>query len=62
MHDTDYLDIGFTQKLLRRLASGKHLAAAQLDHLEEGGFIHSTQGEPRITERGTTLLTKGTLT
>lgn len=59
MQDTDYLDLSFTQRLLRRLAAGKRLAAAQLEHLEEGGFIHHTQGEPRITQRGNTLLLKG---
>lgn len=57
---TDWLDTEFTTNLLRRLASGKRLAQAQLEHLEEGGFICTADdGQHHLTKHGALTLKKG---
>lgn len=57
---TDWLDTDFTTNLLRRLAAGKRLAQAQLEHLEDNELITYTNGAPWITPRGTHLLNERT--
>lgn len=57
---TDWLDTNFTIGLLRRLVAGKRLAQAQLEHLEEGGFICTTDdGQHHLTTHGAQTLKKG---
>ena len=56
------MDQNFALKTLRRFATGKKIPAAQLQHLEEGGFICATDdGQHHLTTHGALTLKKGTL-
>lgn len=55
------MDEPFLLKTLRRFATGKKLPAAQLQHLEESGFICATDdGNHHLTTHGAQTLKKGT--
>lgn len=55
------MDHDFLITTLRRFAAGKKLPAAQLQHLEEGGFICATDdGNHHLTKHGALTLQKGT--
>lgn len=56
------MDQDFLIKTLRRFVTGKKIPAAQLQHLEEGGFICATDdGKHQLTSHGALTLKKGTL-
>ena len=47
------MDQDFLIRTLRRFATGKKIPAAQLQHLEEGGFICATDdGQHHLTKHG----------
>lgn len=51
------MDEDFLIRTLRRFATGKKLPAAQLQHLEEGGFICATDdGNHHLTSHGALTL------
>jgi len=51
------LDQDFLIKTLRRFATGKKLPTAQLQHLEERGFICATDdGQHHLTKHGALTL------
>lgn len=51
------MDQTFLIKTLRRFVTGKKLPAAQLQHLEEGGFICATDdGKHHLTSLGALTL------
>lgn len=51
------MDHDFLIKTLRRFATGKKLPTAQLQHLEEGGFICATDdGKHHLTKHGALTL------
>lgn len=51
----------FTEQILRRFVAGKKLPTAQIQHLEEGGFILADkEGTHRITLRGVKYLNEKT--
>lgn len=53
------LDEEFVIKTLRRFSTGRKIPAAQLQHLEEGGFICATDnGNHHLTVAGAELLRK----
>lgn len=54
------MDHQFTERILRRFATGKTLPAAQLEELEKGGFIISTTDAGyQLTVAGAQYLQKG---
>lgn len=56
------MDEDFALKTLRRFATGKKIPTAQLQHLEESGFICATDdGNHHLTTHGALILRKGTL-
>lgn len=55
------MDDTFLIKTLRRFAAGKKIPTAQIQHLEEGGFICATDdGNHHLTNHGALTLKKGT--
>lgn len=55
------MDEEFVIKILRRFSTGRKLPTAQLQHLEEGGFICATDdGQHHLTVAGAQLLRKDT--
>lgn len=55
-----WLDREYTLDLLRKTAAGHRLPAAQLQYLEEGGFICATDdGNHHLTTHGALTLKKG---
>ena len=51
------MDQDFLIKTLRRFATGKKIPAAQLQHLEEGGFICATDdSQHHLTSHGALTL------
>lgn len=54
------MDDDFLMRTLRRFAAGKKIPTAQLQHLEEGGFICATEdGNHHLTKHGALTLQKG---
>ena len=56
------MDDDFLMRTLRRFAAGKKIPTAQLQHLEEGGFICATDdgNHHHLTKHGALTLKKGT--
>lgn len=55
------MDHDFLMRTLRRFAAGKKIPTAQIQHLEEGGFICATDdGNHHLTKHGALTLKKGT--
>lgn len=55
------MDQDFLIKTLRRFATGKKIPAAQLQHLEEGGFICATDdGNHHLTKHGALTIERNT--
>ncbi|WP_311342540.1 hypothetical protein [Corynebacterium riegelii] len=56
------IDEDFALKTLRRFATGKKIPAAQLQHLEDNGFICATDdGTHHLTAHGALTLKEGHL-
>lgn len=55
------MDHDFLITTLRRFATGKKIPTAQIQHLEEGGFICTTDdNQHHLTKHGALTLQKGT--